>query len=306
MTVDLSEQKTAAADSDVPVSARRDTVSYRRIGVLSSAKRDPATAESTYFVKASGPDLLEFGEKEYFLWRLLDGTNPIPSIRSKFEDRFGAVLTPEQFDGFVDQLVDCGALEVQGAREAALQTSGPTRALPPPAAEPLEPALRVSAAPRNRGIPLFDPSPVLRALDTLCGPFRFFQWLLLPAVLGVLLWFALDPSAMTADLAVPSPGYAAGIMVLALLLVGIVPPLTQAATASFLGYGTRECRITFRGSVFPRLGFNNSGWPGCCRPMFYRLSGRLAPHGSRSSRPGPGSGSRRGRPTRGFPISRSP
>src|SRR4029078_10899745 len=101
----------------------------------------------------------------------------------KFEDRFGAVLTPEQFDGFVDQLVDCGALEVQGAREAALLTSGSAPAPPPAAAEPLEPALPVSAAPRNRGIPLFNPSPVLRTLDTLCGTVRVFQWLLIPAVL---------------------------------------------------------------------------------------------------------------------------
>src|SRR5688572_29606465 len=114
MTIDASERSTSAGRRDAHAPSRRDvSVSYRRVGTLGSSRRDPATSETTYLIKTSGKDVLQFGEKEYFLWRLLDGTNSTAEIQSKFAGRFGAPLTPEQFDSFVEQLVACGAIEVQ-------------------------------------------------------------------------------------------------------------------------------------------------------------------------------------------------
>jgi putative peptide zinc metalloprotease protein len=259
MTLDAREQNTAADGGAAGASLPHDPVAYRRVGILSSAKRDPATSESTYFINASGSEVLEFGEKEYFLWRLLDGTNSLSDIAAKFKERFDITLTPEQFGSFVDQLVACGAVEALGSREPV---PPPPQAVPliAPTSEPREVALPVSEAPRRWVIPLLDPSILLRALDTLCGPFRFFRWLLLPALAAILIWFALEPSAMTANIPALDRLHALGVVALALAIVGIVPPLGNAVTASFFGYETRGCGIGFRGYLVPCLAFDDRDW----------------------------------------------
>lgn len=258
MSIDIKEQ-TAAGGREPSGSSPPKVVPYRRVGTLSSTKRDPTTSASTYFVTASGSEVLEFGEREYFLWRLLDGRNALADIQEKFKERFNVTLTPEQFGRFVDQLVECGAVETVEPREAApAPPDGALVVASPP--EPAESALPFPTERRHAGIPLFDPTVALRVLDTLCGPFRFFRWLLLPALIGVLAWFGLDPSAVTAELPELSRANALGVVALAVLIVGIVPPLGQAVTVSFLGYVTPGCRLVFRGWLLPRLVFDDADW----------------------------------------------
>lgn len=260
MTIDSSERRNAAARRSAPAAYRRDDpVPYRRVGTLSSSKRDPATSETTYLIKAAGADVLQFGEKEYFLWRLLDGTNSVADIQAQFRRRFGGPLTPEQFESFVEQLVECGAVEAQRAAEPALPKPVSTAAMPKSLDE-AEPELPAAQTRRPIALAAFDPSAVLQALDWICGPLRFFRWMLFPALLGILICLVLNAAAIAAELAQLNPAEAAGIGVLALLLAGIVPPLSQAVTASFLGYQTRACRIALRGWVVPRLVFNDSAW----------------------------------------------
>ena len=267
MTVDANEGKNTAERRSATLSGRRDPLpSYRRVGTLSSAKRDPATSETAYFIKASGSDVLQFGEKEYFLWRLLDGTNSVANIRAKFRERFETPLTPGQFDTFVEQLVECGAVERLKSGDTARRTLVPASIVPSPP-DQREPVL---AAPDQRvpfGICLFNPSAALRTLDWICGPLRFFRWLLLPVLVGILIWSALDASAIAAGLAALKPIPALGLWALALfstglalLVTGIVPPLSQAVVASFLGYATPVCGIALRGRIVPRLVFDDTAW----------------------------------------------
>ncbi len=249
----------ATGRSDQSVSTRRDAVPFRRIGTLSSTKRDPATSDTAYFIKASGTDVLQFGEREYFLWRLLDGTNSLADIQGKFRERFGATLTPQQFDSFVDQLVDCGAVEAHQAGETALSEPEPEPVMPAPL-DRLEAELPRDQARVRPSRRLCDPTRALRLLESICGPLRFFRWLLLPALVGVVVGCVLDASAIATDLAALRPGPALGFVALALLVTGIVPPLSQAVAATFLGYATPGCRIAFRWRIVPRLVFDDVAW----------------------------------------------
>src|SRR6478735_5768116 len=124
MSIDTTEQKIAADGRETSASSPLKVAPYRRLGTLSSTKRDPATSASTYFITASGSEVLEFGEREYFLWRLLDGRNALADIQEKFKERFDVVLTPEQFGRFVDQLIECGAVEALEPPEAAPPSTG--------------------------------------------------------------------------------------------------------------------------------------------------------------------------------------
>lgn len=260
MTIDASERSNAAGRLDVPAPYRRDaSVPFRRVGTLSSTERDPESSETAYFIKTSGKDVLQFGEKEYFLWRLLDGTNSIADIQTKFKARFGTPLTPDQFDSFVNQLVECGAVEPYSPVEAALPEPDAVSTVLS-TLEQLEPELPRAARRVHFGIPLFDPSGALRALDLICGPLRFFRWLLLPALVGALVCVALYAPAIAAELAALQPRQALGLGAIAWLAVGILPPLSQAVVASFLGYATPACRIAFRWWIWPRLAFDDGAW----------------------------------------------
>src|SRR5579883_1095862 len=169
MSVEASERRNAVGRRGSPVVGRReDAAPYRRVGALSSAKRDPATSETTYFIKAAGPDLLEFGEREYFLWRLLDGTNSLADIQTKFQGRFGTALTPEQFQSFVEQLIECGAVEGQRTDPAL---PAPASVVTPPVAE-AEPSEAEGDADAT-GFRL-DPGPLLRTCALIFGPLRFY------------------------------------------------------------------------------------------------------------------------------------
>lgn len=264
MTIDADEG-TSTAERRGAAPARRDAAGFRRIGALSSAKRDPATSETAYFIKTAGTDALQFGEKEYFLWRLLDGSNSVGDIQAKFRARFDMSLTPEQFDAFVEQLVEGGAVERLKPAEGAPPRPGTLPVAAPP--EPREPALPlVEQRPRTGGH-LFDPSGLLQGLNWLCGPLRFFRWLLLPGLIGILFWATLKAPVIAAGIAAPHAMSAAGVgalalgsLVPALLLGAIVPPLSQAVAASFLGFTTRSCRLAFRGGLVPRLLFDEAPW----------------------------------------------
>jgi multidrug resistance efflux pump len=267
ITIDTDARRNAAQRRGAAVSSRPEpSVPYRRVGSLSSAKRDPATSETTYFVKAAATELLQFGEREYFLWRLLDGTNSVADIQGKFRGRFETPLTPEQFDSFVEQLVECGAVErlALDGDPPAKPGSAPVVASAPGQIEPELPNHDWGAPFTVR---LFNPSVGLRALDLICGPLRYFRWLLLPAIVGVLIWCALDASTIAARLVSMQPMSTLGFAVptllgagLALLVTGIVPPLSQAVMASFLGYATPTSGIVFHGRILPRLAFDDAAW----------------------------------------------
>ena len=257
MTIDATEQQTAVDEADA--SGRHpQAVPFLQVGSLSSTRRDPATGTSTYFIKTSGSEILEFGEREYFLWRLLDGKSALADIEQKFKARFAVTLTAEQFGRFIDQLIECGAVERVEPNEAAPSSPRPLPIIA--SSEPPEHALPMRTAFRRRGISLFDPSIALRALDTLFGPSRFFRWLLLPSLAGVLLWFSLDPSVSTTPMPTLQLAEAFVVIGLALLAVGVMSPLSQAVTASFLGYPSHGCRIVFRGWLLPTLVFDDIEW----------------------------------------------
>lgn len=240
---------------------REAAIGYRRLGTLSSATRDPDTAETVYFIKAPSTDVLQFGEKEYFLWRLLDGTNSLPDIQTKFRLHFKSALTAEQFDSFVEELIDCGVVE-------RLKPAMPEeRAKPEEPGEPGEPALPLAENRLPQDLHLFDPSAALGRLDWICGPLRFYRWLLLPALVGVLVWAALDAAGIAAAVAglrsMPA-GEAAGLLLLGLVLavplVTVLPPLSEAVVVSFLGVETPSCRLRLRARALPHLGFADAGW----------------------------------------------
>jgi multidrug resistance efflux pump len=267
MTIDTNESRNSGEAPALVVAERRQpSVPFRRIGTLSSSKRDPATSESAYLIKATGSDVLQFGEEEYFLWRLLDGANSVADIQAKFSGRFGTALTGEQLDSFVRQLVECGAAERLTPNETA--AAGRRPATPEPglvasaALAALDPAVPIAVTPAS-DFRLGNPSALLRTLDWICGPLRFFRWLLLPALLVILVWWVGATAASGWPTSTPPWGPAVLALVgvgLGLVLAAIVPPLSQAATASFLGYPTPACRIALRFGFIPRLVFDDAGW----------------------------------------------
>jgi multidrug resistance efflux pump len=233
---------------------RERVIPYRHLASIKSSKRDTLQGEEVYFVKTPGKEVLQFGDKEYFLWRTLDGKNSFEDIQTKFRDRFGSSLTQEQLESFIEQLGDCGMIEPTGT-ETVLTTP-----LPNPRVHLVEDDLPIERTGVRLVFRLFNPTLTLRILDWICGPLRFFSWLLLPLVVAVAVTLPLQATAVVPAFARFGAAQITLLVLAALLATAITPPLVQAVVASFLGCSTPSCGISLRNRFVPVLAFDDSSW----------------------------------------------
>ncbi len=109
-----------------------------------------------------------------------------------------------------------------------------------------------------------DPGPLLRTCALIFGPLRFYGWMLLPSVTGVLIWLTLAASPAARDVLALLPPHhpvqAACNAILALLVVALVPPLSQAVIATYFGYDTPGVAIRLRRGFAPYLAFDDGTW----------------------------------------------
>lgn len=77
--------------------------------------KDPATER--YF---------RFGEAEHFIAQQLDGATPVEAVRQRVEERFGAALTEETLQHFIERLRGLG-LVTDGQAQPRLRTGGRSR-----------------------------------------------------------------------------------------------------------------------------------------------------------------------------------
>jgi len=248
MTIDTSERRSGTGRRDAPVP-------FRHVGSLSSSKRDGG--EQIYFIKTAGKEVLQFGDKEYFLWRALDGRNSVGEIQSKFGAKFGTPLTPEQLESFIEQLSDSGVIE-------PIRDTSPSKPLPEQLANPLlaeiDERADVDSLPLQFAVRFGNPTVLLRVLDGICGPLRFFRWMLLPLLIVVAVALPLQAGLVSTAFTGLNPALLAVLVVTALIVTAIVPPLAQAVVASFFGYATRSFGISLRAGLLPRLAFDDSAW----------------------------------------------
>src|SRR5687767_599198 len=84
---------------------------YRALENITTTRRGSPGAPPSYFIKTPKKEVLEFGQEEYALWRLLDGENSFADIQTKFAEQFGTQISRQQFDEFLTDLIGCEIVE---------------------------------------------------------------------------------------------------------------------------------------------------------------------------------------------------
>ena len=222
---------------------------YRALDNITTTKRGPPGSPPSYFIRTPKNEVLEFGQEEYALWRLLDGENSFADIQAKFAEQFGTHISRQQFDEFLTELTGCeivepispAALEERSALLAPAAGSVEPSALDrEPEAEP-QPAERV-----RRGV---NPAPVLLALSWLGGPLRRFSWVLWPVVIVGVIGFGLQIATAWREVLGLGPVTGLVLLAIGLVVTGLVPRVVQACVAAFYGFPSESCRIALE----PRL-----------------------------------------------------
>ena len=262
-----SQAKRAALET---MSERDPVTAYRPVKHLVISKREgPAGASPTYFVRTSAKQVYQFGPEEHLLCQMLDGKRSFPEIQSEFKRQIGSDLNRDQFNGLVAELLECEIIEPdlgqQSRTDKPVENNSKASKSEPADGfddfEAIADAVEFPAAARDPfAIRLLNPATPLEALDWLCGPLRYFRWMLLPSVLACLIIAALRTEMIGSDLSHLIPGRAIGMAVGALILVDIVPTIAQAVMASFLGYTSQICGVNFRLGVLPGLCFSDGDW----------------------------------------------
>jgi putative peptide zinc metalloprotease protein len=243
----LRSGDTAPADPPLP---------YRALENITTTRRGAPGAPPSYFIKTPKNEVLEFGQEEYALWRLLDGENSFAEIQAKFAEQFGTQVSRQQFDEFLSDLLSCGIIE------AVTPTVADERpALPAPAAASGEPVAREPEAPppaarTRRGI---SPAPMLRALAWLGGPLRRFTWLLWPSVTVAVVGFGLQIGIAWREILAIDPITGLWLLAVGLIVTGLVPRIAQAAVAAFYGAPSERWRVAIERRLPPvQLRFDNA------------------------------------------------
>ncbi len=83
--------------------------------------RQKLSAETSFVIKdpATGR-FFRFREPEHFIAQQLDGATPFDVIRQRVEEKFGASLSQETVEQFVENLRRMGLLEAEGAERGPL------------------------------------------------------------------------------------------------------------------------------------------------------------------------------------------
>lgn len=241
-------------------------------GLRITARSRGQRAPRTYVVRAPSGDLCQLGEEEHFLFTMLDGKRSFGEIEQEFRSRFAGNLSPQHFQGFIDELQSAGIILRAGDSEpaAAQPESAP---LPiavveeAPPAEDLDSDWTGEVAPSADTIPLYPRGltlgPLFMLLARLGSPLRFFAWFLIPAAaaVGIALYVQtprLAAALAAADWRAPSVAlYCLGAVLAALL----VPNLARGAAAAFHGAPREAFQLTLAGHVVPWFRIDR-GWIG--------------------------------------------
>ena len=251
------------ADAAAPILYRT------RPGVDFIAATDPKTGARQYFAKdrASG-ELYHFGEEEFLICQLLDGSRSLDDIKAGFKARFGLALTNKQFSEFLRDLHAAGFLAEASAS--------------PKATEPLPEGTEAQPRPPFR-LRLFNAAPLFAALAWFFWPVRYLLWLLPPATLlaGLILFDRRADLFMEQRFLGFTDASMTGAVIAAMLLTGLVVRFVQGSVAYAFGAAIKDFGVTLWLGLIPgfyldlrpihNLPHRERVWC-CAAPLLVRLS----------------------------------
>ena len=109
------------------LSTRRLTAQFRQDLKISAAGSNESGGKAYVVEDPVTHESFSFGEEEYFLCKVMDGTSTSEEVLQRFQRRFGVEMSEAHFRNFEEHLLAMGLAEIpEGSPELATRTKEPS------------------------------------------------------------------------------------------------------------------------------------------------------------------------------------